>query len=193
MKGRLHYGGQHLLDANVDIDVFAKKTQKISLAAKLSQQNIGKGYNLTSLIEVNSRGQQLKVDLKSHAVLSENTIGFGSILTYTDSKQKTKNVGILFSADSKKTYLLVTGPNKELLKVDAKLQLEKNLQKLDAEVAIVGNKPTIINIEANDWNSFKYLEYQQGKLCRIKRFARLNCIRMDISMRLLSVMCLICA
>ncbi|KAL6440757.1 hypothetical protein ACFW04_003301 [Cataglyphis niger] len=161
VKGRLHYGSQHLLDANVDIDVFAKKTQKISLVAKLSQQNIDKGYNLTSVIEVNSRGQQLKVDLKSHAVLSENTIGFGNILTYTDSKQKTKNVGILFSADSKETYLLVTGPNKELLKIDAKLQLEKNLQKLDAEIAIVGNKPIIINIEANDWNSFKYLEYQQ--------------------------------
>lgn len=192
MKGRLHYGGQ-LLDANVDIDVFAKKTQKISVAAKLSQQNIDKGYNFTSVIEVNSRGQQLKVDLKSHTVLSKNTIGFGNILTYTDSHQKTKNVGILFSADCKKTYLLVTGPNKELLKVDVKLQLEKNLQKLDAEIAVVGNKPTIINIEANDWNSFKYVRHQQGKLCRIKRFARLNCIRMDISVRLLSVMCLTCA
>ncbi|KAM0732090.1 Apolipophorin [Formica fusca] len=160
VKGRLHYGGQQL-DANVDIDVFAKKTQKISVAAKLSQQNIDKGYNFTSVIEMNSRGQQLKVDLKSHTVLSENTIGFGNILTYTDSHQKTKNVGILFSADCKKTYLLVTGPNKELLKVDVKLQLEKNLQKLDAEIAVVGNKPTIINIEANDWNSFKYVRYQQ--------------------------------
>lgn len=163
MKGRLHYGGQHLLDANVDIDVFAKKTQKISVAAKLTQQNIEKGNNFTSVIEVNSRGQQLKFDLKSHVALAQYTIGFGSILTYTDSQQKTKNVGVLFSADPKKTYLLVTAPNKELVKVDAKLQLEKNLQKLDAEVTIVGNNPTVINIEANDWNSFKYLEYQQGK------------------------------
>lgn len=161
VKGRLHYGGQHLLDANVDIDVFAKKTQKISVAAKLTQQNIEKGNNFTSVIEVNSRGQQLKFDLKSHVALAQYTIGFGSILTYTDSQQKTKNVGVLFSADPKKTYLLVTAPNKELVKVDAKLQLEKNLQKLDAEVTIVGNNPTVINIEANGWNSFKYLEYQQ--------------------------------
>lgn len=175
VKGRLHYGGQHLLDANVDIDVFAKKTQKISVAAKLSQQNIEKGTNLTSLIEVNSRGQQLKFDLKSHALLAAHSIGFGSILTYTDSHQKLKNMGILFSADPKKTYLLVTAPNKELLKVDAKLQLEKNLQKLDAEVTIVGNNPIIVNAEANDWNSFKYLEYEQGNLCRIRLFVCLNC------------------
>ncbi|XP_029170500.1 apolipophorins [Nylanderia fulva] len=161
VKGRLHYGGQHLLDANVDIDVFAKKTQKISVVAKLIQENLEKGANLTSLIEVNSRGQQLKVDLKSHALLAERSIGFGSILTYTDSHQKLKNVGVLFSADPKKLYLLVTAPNKELLKVDAKLQLEKNLQKLDAEVTIVDNSPIVVNAEANNWNSFKYLEYQQ--------------------------------
>ncbi|XP_072754262.1 apolipophorins [Anoplolepis gracilipes] len=161
VKGRLHYGGQHLLDANMDIDVFAKKTQKISITAKLLQENIEKGRNLTSVIEVNSRGQQLKVDLKSHAVLAEYAIGFGSVLTYNDVHQKMKNVGVLFSANPKEVYLLVNAPNQQLLKVDAKLQLEKNLQKLDAEVTIVGNKPTIINVEANNWNSFKYLEYQQ--------------------------------
>lgn len=180
VKGRLHYGGQHLLDANVDIDIFAKKTQKISIAAKLNQEKINKGYNLTSVIEVNSRGQQLKVDLKSHVALSDYTIGFGNIFTYTDLHQKTKSVGFLFAADSTELYFLANAPNKELLRVDARLKLEKNLQKFDVIIAIVGNKPIIINIEANDWNSFKYLEYQEGKLYQIKHFARLNCIHMDI-------------
>lgn len=161
VKGKLYYGGQHLLDANVDIDIFAKKTQKISIVAKLNREKIEKGYNLTSVVEVNSRGQQLKVDLKSHAALTDYEVGFGSLLTYTDVHQKTKSVGVLFAADNTELNLLVKAPNKELLRVDAKLKLEKNLQKLDADFAIVGNKPIIISIEVNDWNSFKYLEYQE--------------------------------
>lgn len=170
VKGRLHYGGQHLLDANVDIDIFAKKTQKISIAAKLNREKVDKGYNLTSVVEVSSRGQQLKVDLKSHAALTDRQVGFGSLLTYTDVHQKPKSVGVLFAADSTELYLLVNAPDKELLKIDANLKFEKNLQKLGADIAIVGNKPVIISIEVNDWNSFKYLEYQEGELCRVKRF-----------------------
>nr|XP_012225513.1 PREDICTED: apolipophorins [Linepithema humile] len=161
VKGRLHYGGEHLLDANVDIDVFAKKTQKIIVLAKVNRQALQKGYNLTSVIEVNSRGQQLKVDLKSHVAVSDRVVGFGSVLSYTDVNQKPRSAGIVFSFDPTEAYLLVSSPSKELLRVDTKLQLQKNLQKLDAEIAVVGNKPIVINAESNDWNSFKYLEYQQ--------------------------------
>ncbi|KAL6267909.1 hypothetical protein P5V15_000977, partial [Pogonomyrmex californicus] len=163
VKGKLHYGGEHLLDANVDIDVFAKRTQKINVVAKLNQHNIEKGHNVTSVIEVNSRGQQLKFDLKSHAALSENKIGFGSMLSYIDSHQKPKSMGILFAADPTTAYLLITSPNKEILRVDAKLELKKNLQKLNTEVAIVGNKPIVSQFEAHDWNSFTYTEYDQDE------------------------------
>jgi len=163
VKGKLHYGGEHLLDATVDFDVFAKKTQKINVVVKLNRQNIDKGYNVTSVIEVNSRGQQLKIDLKTHLAISDHQFGFGNMLSYTDSHQKPKSVGVLFAADSTEVYLLVISPNKELLRIDTKLQLKKNLQKLDTEVAIVGNKPIVINFEAHDWNSFTYSEYEQGR------------------------------
>ncbi|XP_032678528.1 apolipophorins [Odontomachus brunneus] len=161
VKGRIHCGGEHLLDANVDIDVFSKKTQKITVVAKVNQQQIDSGYNVTSMFEMISRGQHLKVDLKSHVALTKNSVGFGSFLTYLDRHQKLKNAGILFSADCSKIYLLATAPHKEIIKVDAKLQLQKNLQKLDTEIAIAGNKPYIVNFEAHDLNNFKYLEYQQ--------------------------------
>ncbi|XP_071631577.1 apolipophorins [Temnothorax longispinosus] len=160
VKGKLHYGGEHLLDANVDIDVFAKKTQKINVVAKLNRQNINKGHNVSSVIEVSSRGQQLKVDLKSHVAISEYELGFGSILSYTDVNQKPKSLGVLFSADPTETYLLVTSPNKELLQLNSKLKLSQSVQKFDAEVAILGNKPIVINFEGHDWNSFTYTEYQ---------------------------------
>ncbi|XP_011871153.1 PREDICTED: apolipophorins [Vollenhovia emeryi] len=163
VKGKLHYGGEHLLDANVDIDVFGKKTQKINVVAKLNRQNIEKGNNVTSVIEVTSRGQQLKVELKSHVAISELHVGFGSMLSYTDVNQKPRSVGVLYSSSPKGGYLLVTALNKELLKFDEKIQVEKNLLKVDGELTILDNKPIIMNFEARDWNSFAYTEYVQDK------------------------------
>lgn len=162
MSGKLHYGGENLLDANMDIDLFAKRVQKISLAAKVKRQDIPDGHNITSVIEVNSQGQQLKVDLKSHLAYSKTEIGLGSMLSYLDQHKKPKSVGVLFSANPTEAYLVVTAPNKELIRADAKLQLQKNLQKLDAEVTILNNHPIVINAEAHDWNNFKYQEYQKG-------------------------------
>lgn len=163
VKGRLHYGGEHLLDANMDIDMFSKKTQKITVVAKVNKQSIdSSGYNITSLLEMNSRGQHLKIDLKSHVALTKNAVGFGSFLSYLDRHQKPKNVGVLFSADDSEIHLLATAPNKEIIRADAKLQVHKNLQKLDAEIVVVGNKPIVANFEAKDWSTFTYLEYQKG-------------------------------
>lgn len=164
VSGKLHYGGENLLDANMDIDLFARRVQKISVMAKVKRQNINNGRNITSVIEVNSQGQQLKVDLKSHVVYTNMEIGFGSILSYTDQHKKPKRVGVLFALDPRKAHLYVMSPNKEIIRADAKMQLQKNLQKLDAEVAILNNQPIVINMEVNDLNNFKYQEYAKGTL-----------------------------
>lgn len=163
VKGKLHYGGEHLLDANVDIDLFNKKTQKITLMAKINQQKLDSGYNITSAIEMVSRGQHLKVDLKSHMAFTKNSASFGSFLSHLDRHQKMKSVGVLFSVDPSEMYFIATAPDKEIIRVDSKLQLQKSLQKFDTEIAVVGNKPIVINFEIRDWNSFKYLEYQKGR------------------------------
>ncbi|XP_014488121.1 PREDICTED: apolipophorins [Dinoponera quadriceps] len=162
VKGRLYCSsGEHLLDANMDIDLFNKKTQKITLVAKVNQQIIDSGYNITSVIDITSRGQHLKIDLKSHAALTKNAVSFGSFLSYLDRHQKPKNAGILFTGDSSEMYFLVTALNKEIIRADAKMQLQKNLQKIDAEVAVIGSKPVVMNFEAHDFNNFKFSEYQQ--------------------------------
>ncbi|XP_019888404.1 apolipophorins [Ooceraea biroi] len=163
VSSKIHYGGENLLDANVDIDLFAKRVQKISVTAKVKKQDIDNhGHNITSVIEVNSQGQQLKVDLKSHLVYSKKELGFGSMLSYMDQHKKPKNVGILFSVNPTEGYLLVTSPNKDLIRVTAKMELQKNLQKLEADVAILDNQPLVIVSELHDWNNFKYQEYRTG-------------------------------
>ena len=156
VKGALHYGGENLLDANLDLDIFAKKTQKIVVIAKLARVSIPKGYNVTGALEVNSRGQQLKVDLKQHLVLSVTELGFGSILSYTDQNQKPKSVGTLFSLNTKEGHLLVQGPNKDLIKADTVIQLTKSQQKIDTEYTILDKPTVVIKFEVVPLSSFKF-------------------------------------
>lgn len=163
MKGYLHYGGDKLLDANLDIDVFAKRSQKISIVANVQRQQIPDGQNVTSLVEVNSRGQQLKLDLKSHLAISKKQIGFGSFFTYNNVKQKPKTLGALYSADLNHVSLLITLPDKQLIKDDWKFDITKNTQKVNRELSLLDSTPQILNFEANDFNRFKLETYLKSE------------------------------
>ncbi|XP_008560242.1 apolipophorins [Microplitis demolitor] len=163
VKGKLHYGGEHLLDANVDIDLFAKKAQKITIVTHIVKHEIPKGYNITGAFEIGSRGQQLKVDLQQHLVLSTSEVGFGSFLSYTDINQKPRNVGSLFSLNLHGAHLLIQGPDKDLLRADTTMEWSKNLQKIETECSLLGNPPVVVSFEAHDLNSFKYQSYQKDK------------------------------
>lgn len=163
VKGKLHCGGENLVDANLDIDLFAKKSQKINVVAQVARVAIPQGFNYTNNFEITSRGQQLKVELREHLAISTSTIGLGSILSYTDEHQKPKSVGVLFSANQKEAHLLVLSPNKELIKYDSKMEFTPALQKIDSELSVLTNKPIVLNFEAKDLNSFKFSQYVKGK------------------------------
>ncbi|XP_076231616.1 retinoid- and fatty-acid binding glycoprotein apolipophorin [Calliopsis andreniformis] len=161
VKGRLHCGGQRLLDGSLEIDVFAKKSQKIVITANVQRQDIPNGKNITSVVEVNSRGQQLKLDLKSHLAVSTKEVGFGSFFTYNDVQQKPKTLGALLSADMNHAYLLVALPDKKLIEDEWKMQFSKNQQKIDRELSLLGEMPEVMSFEANDLNRFKFLQYSK--------------------------------
>lgn len=163
IKGRIHCGGENMLDANVDIDIFAKKAQKINIIAKVLKSTIPKGYNITSNVEINSSGQQLKVDLKEHLALSPTEIGFGSMLSYTDIKQNPRTVGMLFSANMKEAHLLIQAPNQELVKADSTMEFSRNLQKIDTEIKVLDNQPIVMTFEAKDWNNAHFHYYHKGR------------------------------
>lgn len=172
VKGRLHTGGDHLLDAYLDIDVFAKKSQKISVVANVQRQPIAEGTNVTGVVEVNSRGQQLKLDLKSHLTLSKQQAGFGTFFTYNDVNQKPKTMGVLSSVDVNHAFFLVTLPDKELLKDDWKMEFSKNVQKIDRELSVLGEPPHVMNFEANDLNRFKLQVYSKGEIIILRNWEK---------------------
>lgn len=172
VKGRIHCGGDdNVIDANLDIDLFAKKSQKINVVGKLARVSIPHGFNYTNYIEVNSQGQKLKIQVKEYVAISTLAVGFGSMYYYTDEHQKPKSFGFDFSANEKEVNLLVLSPNKELIKYHSKMEWTINEQKINSELSVLTKKPIIFNLEAKDWNSFKFSNYVKGKklqlICRI--------------------------
>lgn len=163
VKGKIYSSTENYLDANVDFDVFAKKTQKITVAARLFKTPMEKGYNLTGLLDVSSRGQQLKVDLKNNLAVSPSEMGFETSLSYNDKNQKPKTVGAFFSANPKQISLKIQGPNKYLLQGDTTIELTKNTQAIESKYQIADKPTIVVSIEARDFNSFKYQSYQQDK------------------------------
>lgn len=163
IKGKLHSGGQHLLDASVDIDLFAKKAQKITIITRLVKNTIPKGCNVTGSLEINSAGQQLKVDLKQHFIVTPSEIDIGSTLSYTDQHQKPKHLTGHFAVTGRKVHLHVHALNKDLLKSDTAIDIGKKEQKFDTEFVLLDNSPVVLSLHLQDMNSFKYASYQKDK------------------------------
>lgn len=173
VKGNVKLSPLQKMSANLDIDVFAKRSQKISISANLDRQKPSKNTNnITGLIEVNSRGQQLKLDLKTHMALStgdEKKITFGSFFTYNDVNQKPKTLGGFFSADLNHVSLVITLPDKELLRDNWNMQISRNVQKIDREVTALG-ETQVLAFEANDLNKFKLDVYMKGETLKTISF-----------------------
>lgn len=161
VKGRLHCGSEKLLDANLDLDVFDKKSQKITITANVQRQPVSDGYNITSNIDVNSRGQQLKLNEKSTFVLTTGDIELSSSFSYNDIHQKTKTLEFHFSADKNHALLLIALPDKILLKDDWTFQLSKESQSLNGELTILGEPTEVLKIEGKGLSSFELTNFRK--------------------------------
>lgn len=156
VKGKMHYGGENSLDANLDIDVFAKKQQKITMNAKIQREQLPNGFKLSTSMDMNSRGQALKVEYKDQVTLSMTEVGASASLSYTDRNQKPKNVEAKFSLTPKAGHASIQALNKNILKYDSKMDLTKGAQKFEAEYDILDYPTLKDTFEAKDYNSFKY-------------------------------------
>ncbi|XP_063988684.1 apolipophorins [Diachasmimorpha longicaudata] len=163
IKGKILTSSERYLDANVDLDLFAKKTQKITVVAQIIKTPLEKGCNITGLLDVTSRGQQLKVNLKENLAVSPNEINIESSLSYNDKNQKPKTLGALLNANIRQINLKIQGPNKYLIQSDSTIELTKKKQKIETKYQILENPAIVVNFEANDLNNFKYQSYQQDK------------------------------
>ncbi|XP_076643954.1 retinoid- and fatty-acid binding glycoprotein apolipophorin [Halictus rubicundus] len=161
VKGRLHFGNEKLLDATLDLDIFEKKSQKIVIAANVQRHQVPDGYKITSNVDVNSRGQQLKLNEKSTLVLTTSNIELGTSFSYNDIHQKTKTLEALFSADKSHVLLLVSLPDKVLIKDEWKFQISKDSQSLNGELTLLGQPTEVLKIEGKGLSSFELVRFRK--------------------------------
>lgn len=163
VKGNLKTGGDNILDADLDFDIFDKKEDKITASARVKREDVPRGYNLTSAFDINSKGQNLKVDLKNHFSVGANNVGFGSFLSYLNKDAKPRSVGFFLTATPQDMVLFAHGPEKQLIDYHSNIAISSGLQKFDSELSLLGHKPVIAKIEFKDLNSFDYVFHPKGK------------------------------
>ncbi|PSN46736.1 Apolipophorin [Blattella germanica] len=115
-----------LLDASVDLDIFAKKNQKITLVAKLERIPISHGYNVTG--HLSAKGKQnidlsmvpqlIDVSLDGGAALSADGASYISTLAYQDEKHKSKSaqIQVVIHLDEQYIYELAKHDGEEFIK-----------------------------------------------------------------------------
>lgn len=163
VKGKVHVGGEQLFDANVDIDVFKSKNDKITANARIVRSELPKGYNITNNVNIQSKGQKLDVKLDQHFAATANSVDLGSTFFYTDQHLKPKSFGAFFSASPQQVDVFAYIPGKELIKSHTAVTVAKDTQKVENEFAILGHKPIVATIEFKDYNSFKFNYGSKGQ------------------------------
>ncbi|KAJ8687230.1 hypothetical protein QAD02_023024 [Eretmocerus hayati] len=156
VKGKMNVGGEQIFGANVDIDLFKTKTDKITADVKLVKREIPKGYNTTSSLNVYSKGQLIDVKSNGHVAVATGLVDLGHVFSYTDVILKPQNFGAYFSATPEKVDVHVFMPTKDVIKSHTTINVGKDLQKIDSELSVLERDPVVAVVELKDYNSFKF-------------------------------------
>ncbi|KAK7794405.1 hypothetical protein R5R35_011682 [Gryllus longicercus] len=150
VKGYLLTSGLNkLFDASLELDVFKKANQKILITSDAGLNKIADGYNLTSTLEVKSKGQN--IDLSAHETYVVTTSQFYYYLIGTSKIGKNAPKEIVFNADitKEKFYLSFKVPNGEVILIDGKAHIGSSLP-ADAtiDIGVIGLQPVVIHTTA---------------------------------------------
>ena len=164
-SGSISIGGpQNLVNANVDLDIFADAEHKVLLEAKVAALEIPSGRNITMNVGAKSKGLALDVQLLGHVALSPEAISASQFLVYQDVKQGSRNAGIYAKLSKEKLVLVASVPGSTLLKIKSDLKISQNSQSIDSTIDLFGLKPIAVQGEIKDFNSVIFSIFRKGKM-----------------------------
>ncbi|KAK6621829.1 hypothetical protein RUM44_001636 [Polyplax serrata] len=137
VRARGAAGMEHrLLDVSVDVDIFNRKNQKVSVNVLIEHLRGNDGHNVTGKVEFVSKGLNLDVGTTGHLFANEHGISAGSFLYYHDNNNVRKEAGAFVESNPKRSFVLIKIPNRELLKVDSIVQGEPQNQLIETEINV---------------------------------------------------------
>ncbi|GLV37036.1 apolipophorin [Carabus blaptoides fortunei] len=154
----IQYGAKYDLatnkvEFNVDVDIFAKKNQKISVGGFTVMTKLDQGYKFVSNLNAASKG--LNLDLKASEVinLEPQNLHYELKCAYQLEKIKQDNI-VSGTLNPKKAEILLKLLNHNLLHIDSKLQISKDSQVADTKISAVGITDAVSHVEIKNFNTF---------------------------------------
>lgn len=143
-------------ETTIDLDIFAKKNQKITVTVKAHAEKIDSGYKIVGEGTAVSKG--LNLDAKYSEIMSVSTKEFLYHLKIDTQVDKSKYENeILTKVNPKKMELLAKVLNKNIAHFDANMELSKDSQVIDATISGLGTEKGgdyIAHTEVKNFNSF---------------------------------------
>lgn len=143
-------------ESTIDLDIFAKKNQKITVAVKAYVEKLDSGYKIVG--EGNAVSKGLNLDAKYSEVLAVSTKEFYYHLKLDTQIDKSKYENeILAKINPKKVELLAKAFNKNIAHLDANMELSKDSQMIDATISGIGTEKGgdyLSHTEIKNFNSF---------------------------------------
>lgn len=144
-----------LIEVNIDLDVFGKKQQKISINGFSKATKLENGYKVLSEINAVSKGLNLDAKVTELISLQMKDVHYDYKLLYNFDKTKSET-HFVARANAQEAELLVKLMNKELLHTESKLQLSKESQTVDSTHSAYGLKPITTHFQLKNFNTMIY-------------------------------------
>lgn len=140
---------------NVDIDVFGKKSHKISINGESIVTKLDNGYKIVGDMAVVSKGFDL--NMKSHEFLSVQPTDFSYGYDFNYQLEKSKcNCKLLAKLNKENGEVLVRLMDKDLVHVESKMDLTKESQTVDSTITTYGMKPYVTHFQVKNFNTMVY-------------------------------------
>lgn len=142
-------------DLKIDLDIFGKKSQKISTTIQAKFTKLEDGVKMLGDAHVVSKGFDLDIKQTEVMTIQSRDFSYENKLNYHLGKMSS-NSELVAKLNMKEAELLLKLFNKELIHANSKLQLSKDKQLADTTVSTYGLKPLVTHLEIKDFNTVIY-------------------------------------
>lgn len=147
---------------NADIDIFAKKQQKFVVVGKVVCSPAGeKGFNITSDVSIESKGQNIHIQIADHAAATSNGISAGHKVDITNGGKSKQAIALLVINKQQVEVLLQSWHLAEPFHIDAKISLDKKNLVAKSTVNVLGLTHLVQELEIKDLNTIIFSQYSK--------------------------------
>lgn len=140
----------------LELDIFKQSAQKIIAQSKYENSDkSGSGYNITSQSSIVSKGLGLEYSFNGHTALSVERKEISSSVSIITSVEDLKWGTYLF-ANTKQFDFSVEGMKEQIVKANAKYDLQKDVIEMNSALRFLGATPIETSTKINGWTSFVF-------------------------------------